>query len=375
MDRFWQIRNINEEEGELILYGNIASKKSWWDESNEGIYPRQFADDLRSLGNIKNLTVRLNSNGGDVFAATAIYTQLKAHQSNVTVIIDGVAASAATIIMSAADTVKAPSNALIMVHNPLFVLYGYYNTEDLSKMSGVLETVKDSILNSYVNKTSRDRKELSDMMDKETWLTAEEAKEQGFVDEIMFEESIEASFTNDNKFLVVNSVAHDMSKFQTRPAITPVPVAKKPDIPVIPLVATTKKKGDETVEIKNIEELKATYPELCNQLVAEASESERKRIEEIDSVSASIDPDLLNKAKYIEPMDAAQLALAAIKADSSKGKQYLSSREKEIEEAQGVQASNLPQEEKDDKKQEENAINLIAASANAKRGRELNVHE
>ncbi|MFY0545462.1 head maturation protease, ClpP-related [Brevibacillus sp. H7] len=354
----------------MILYGPIASTKPWWSDGAEGIYPKQFAEDLKALGTIKKLTVRLNSSGGDVFAANAIYTQLKSHAANVTVIIDGVAASAATIIAMAGDTIKAPSNALLMIHDPMFVLYGYYNTKDMEKMSSVLDTVKESILNAYVNKTGRDRAELSEMMSNETWMTAEEAKEEGFVDEIMFDEDVEATATNDGRFLVVNSIAHDLSFFQSRPMPTKrAPLSTSSHIPAVPKIENAKPKEELQLEIKNLDDLKKRFPDLCNQLEEEAQTKERERIKAIDEISATIDSSLVAKAKYETPMTAQNLAFEALKADAAKGRQYNESREEELKNACVDDVGTKPLE--NTPKEVENAIlDVIAAAANQKRNKE-----
>jgi ATP-dependent protease ClpP protease subunit len=368
MSNFWQFRNVTADEGELLLYGPIRSQKPWWDDSNDGIYAKQFTDDLKALGAIKSLTVRLNSNGGDVFAAVAIYTQLKSHAAYVTVVIEGIAASAATIIMMAADTIKAPAAAQVMIHDPLLGLMGYYNVTDMEKMKSVLESVKSSILNAYINKTGRDRTELSAIMQKETWMSAEAAKEEGFVDEIMFEEVIDASFTNDNRFMVVNSIAHDMSIFETRPIIKNTKY-EPPVIPVIPL-NTIKTKGSEELEIKNVEELRNKYPELCKQLENAASEAgatkERDRMKSIDAISATVATDLVNKAKYDQPITAQDLAFEALKADAGKGLKFINQRADEMEESDEVKAEALKNE---DATKEAASVDAVAAAVNTNKNR------
>jgi ATP-dependent Clp protease protease subunit len=344
MSNFWQFRNLNINEGELLLYGNIRSEKPWWDDSDNGIYPKLFASDLKALGNISQLNVRLNSGGGDVFAAIAIYTQLKSHPANVTVIIEGIAASAATIIMMAGDTVKAPAPAQVMIHDPMLGLMGYYNAADLDKMKDVLKTSKDSIINAYVSKTGRNRDELAQLMTKETWLTAEEAKAEGFVDEIMFEEVVDATMTNDKQFIVVNSILHDLSGFETRPQMGRQPVIK--DVAVSPAPINKKKDGEET--LKTIEELKNAYPDLYNQIVAAAAlvatTTERDRLKAIDDISATIAEDLVAKAKYETPVTAENLAFQALKADAGKGLKFINQREEELGDSDKIKAEAIKNE-------------------------------
>ncbi|MBE3586561.1 MAG: Clp protease ClpP [Thermoanaerobacter sp.] len=372
MNKFWQFKNIGGDEPELLLYGPI-SETSWW---GDEITPKQFAEDLKALGNISNLTVRINSSGGDVFAAQAIYTMLKDHPANVIVKIDGVAASAATVVAMAGDIIKAPANAMLMIHNPLVVLWGMYNANELEKMADVLDAIKESIINAYVAKTKRDRKELSKMMDRETWMTAEEAKAEGFVDEILFEESVDASATNDGRYLVVNSVLHDLSRYQTRPLLDKK-VTIAPNIKPVILAANKQapkeiiKEGDDTLEIKTIDELKQQYPELCNQLVTEAKASERERIKSIDEIAASIDPVLVAKAKYEEPMTAQELAYEALKADAAKGRKYLNDRDQEIK-ASGVdKVTTAIPEGQIGSEDEKTLIDKIVAAANQKRAKEV----
>lgn len=371
MNKFWRFKNIGGDEPELLLYGPI-SETSWL---GDEVTPKQFAEDLKALGNISNLTVRINSAGGDVFAANAIYTMLKDHPANVTVKIDGAALSAATVIAMAGDTIKAPANALLMIHNPLLVLFGYYSAAELEKMSEVLDTVKESIINAYVAKTKRDRKELSKMMDRETWMTAEEAKAEGFVDEILFEESVDASVTNDGRYLVVNSVLHDLSRYQTRPSLGKGITVAASVKPVILAAKQAPKEiirgSDDTLEIKTVDELKQQYPELCNQLVTEAKASERERIKSIDEIAATIDPVLVAKAKYEEPMTAQELAYEALKADAAKGRKYLIDRDHEIKASGADKVIAAISEGPIGGEDEKSLIDKIVAAANQKRAKEV----
>lgn len=370
-NNFWEFKNVSETEGELILYGPIASAKPWWADEADGIYANQFTKDLKALGNISHLTMRINSGGGDVFAANAIYAQLKSHPAKVTGVIEGVAASAATILLAACDTVKAWSNATFMVHLPLAGLMGYYNVKDLEKVSAILNTVKTSIVNAYIGKTGRAAEELSAMLEEEKWMTAEEGKTEGFIDEIMNDVIVEATLTADNKFAVVNSIAHDLSGFGTRPEFSAVavPVPQKPAA-VENTNKDNEKGSEEIVEIKNLAELKATYPDLCNQLVTEVTNTavvaERERIKSIEEIANNIAPDLVNKAKFDEPVTAENLAFQAMKADAGKGLNFLNLRENELKNNGNV-GSQVPPGNDDENAKAEEYVNSIAAAMNAGR--------
>jgi ATP-dependent Clp protease, protease subunit len=352
-NKFWHFKNISNTEAELWLYGPIADSQWWGDE----VTPEYFRNELENLGDIDTITVRINSVGGDVFAATAIYTILKDHKATVKVKIDGLAASAATIVAMAGDVISAPANAMLMIHNPLVMMFGYYNANELEKFMDTLEKVKDAILFAYESKTKLSRDELSAMMDKETWMTAQEAKEKGFVDEILFDESVDSSFTNDGRFMVVNSIAHDLSNFRTKP---------KPMMVNIPI----NKKEEKTLEIKNVEDLKKAYPDLCNELEKQAKEEERNRIKSIDDIAASIAPSLVNRAKYEQPMTAQELAFEALKNDAQNGRMYLDNRQIEIDNSNtaDVTAGNGDEDKK--KAAFENTVNMIVGFINKHRGGE-----
>jgi ATP-dependent Clp protease protease subunit len=208
--KFWRI--VNEAESgsaELLLYGEISDVTWWGDE----VTPKQFAEDLAAIGG-KDLTVRVNSPGGDVFAAQAIYNQLKLYSGRVTMRIDGIAASAATIITCAGDTVIMPANALYMIHNPKSALFGYYDAKEMSKYAETLDTVRDTILAVYSKRVGDNLtdEQLQQKMDAETWMTAKEAQEYGFVDEI--DDGVKVTNCLKDGQLIVNSVSCSLSRFQ-----------------------------------------------------------------------------------------------------------------------------------------------------------------
>lgn len=209
--KFWQVKNEVNGNSEILLYGPIAGESSWW---GDEVTPRSFAEDLESLGG-KDVTVRINSGGGDVFAAHAIHNQLVAYKGRVTVVIDGLAASAATIIAVAGDRIIMPSNALFMIHNPAIGLSDYYGAEELLKAAEALNTIKDSIVAAYRKRCKASAEELAAMMDAETWMGAAECMEKGFVDEIQGSVS---PVLNDSS-LIVNSINFDMKNFKNQDAL------------------------------------------------------------------------------------------------------------------------------------------------------------
>lgn len=209
--KFWQVKNEVNGNSEILLYGPIAGESSWW---RDEVTPKNFAADLESLGG-RDVTVRINSGGGDVFAAHAIHNQLVAYKGRVTVVIDGLAASAATIIAVAGDRIIMPSNALFMIHNPAIGLSDYYGADELLKAAEALNTIKGSIVAAYRKRCKASAEELAVMMDAETWMGAAECLEKGFVDEIQGSVS---PVLNESS-LVVNSVNFNIKNFKNQDAL------------------------------------------------------------------------------------------------------------------------------------------------------------
>ncbi|RQR84849.1 MULTISPECIES: head maturation protease, ClpP-related [unclassified Burkholderia] len=177
--RWWDIRaqanaaGVNEVE--IRIYGDIG----FW-----GTDAELFASKLDSVASTAaSIVVAINSMGGDVFDAFAIYNALRRYAGKVTGRVDGVAASAASLILMACDTIEMPSNARLMIHNPHTVAAG--EAGDLRKLADLLESMSDSMLAAYVERSGRTNEDVRSIMDAETWLTAAQAKEQGFCDAIV----------------------------------------------------------------------------------------------------------------------------------------------------------------------------------------------
>ena len=164
----------------LYLDGQISDETWWGDE----VTPALFRDELSKVSG--NLTVWLNSPGGDVFAASQIYSMLKSHKGKVTVKIDGIAASAASVVAMAGDETLIAPTALMMIHDPSTSAIG--NKADMEKAIELLEEVKESIINAYETKSHLSRNKIAKLMSDETWLNAKKAHEMGFVDGILFAE-------------------------------------------------------------------------------------------------------------------------------------------------------------------------------------------
>lgn len=210
-DKFWTIKAAKDNVGELYLYGYISST-SWWDDE---ITPKQFKQDLDALGDVSEIKVFINSGGGDVFAGQAIHSMLKRHKAKISVYVDGLAASIASVIAMAGDTVYMPRNAMMMVHKAWTV--GIGNADELRKLADDLDKIGESIIAAYQDKTGLEKDRIDALLGAETWMTAEDAVEMGFADEIEEEKQVAASLNGKN--LVVNGQEMDISNFRNIPSM------------------------------------------------------------------------------------------------------------------------------------------------------------
>jgi ATP-dependent Clp protease protease subunit len=186
MAKFWNFINLSDEESELRIEGEIIDDGwawiyEWFDEPYAS--PNSFRKALNEHKG-KNITVWVDSWGGDVFAAAGIYNALKEHKGKVVVKIDGKAVSAGSVIAMAGDEVLMSPASILMIHNPWSRQAG--ESKDMRHAANVLDEVKETILNVYQSKTGRTRDELSKMMDEESWMSAQKAINEGFVDGMLY---------------------------------------------------------------------------------------------------------------------------------------------------------------------------------------------
>lgn len=328
--KFWDFIDNGDDTAELQLFGTISSQESWWDD--DCVTYRNFINDLNGLGDKKTINVTIQSGGGDVFAANAIYTALMTNKARITGTVIGICASAATIILMACDDRKIAENAVLMVHNPSVSLFGSYQADELAKLTEVTGQVKKSIMTAYMSRLDKTEDEISQLMDEETWYVGQEAVDAGFCDSVVqasFTDSAAGHFFIDGtphtfKDYMETAVPEDIRK--RAQGITPPPVRRTAGTFSGMADRTQERKtgmDEKNMVITDAAGLKAAYPQLCAQIGAEAVEAERERLRAIDEIAAGIPGDLLAKAKYEEPISAADLALAQMKANNAAGQQFL----------------------------------------------------
>lgn len=183
----YRVRAAGKKAAEIYIYDFIGSNR--W---GEGISAKRFADDLKALGQVDLLTIRINSPGGIAFEGISIFNVLERHPARIEIEIDALAASIASVIAMAGDEIRIAANAMMMIHNPYSFAFG--DAEELRHQADMMDQMKVGLVNTYAARTQTDPLKISDMMNEETWMTAQEAVDSGFADVVTGELAIAASF-------------------------------------------------------------------------------------------------------------------------------------------------------------------------------------
>lgn len=179
--------NASGKKAEIFIYDFIGK-----DFFGDGVSGKRIVDDIKSFGKVDVINVHLNSPGGDVFEGVTIYNVLKNHPARIEVDIDGLAASIASIVAMAGDTVRMAKNAMFMIHDPSSIAFG--TAEEMRKKADLLDQVKDNLVKTYVDRTGLGVDKVAAMMAAETWMQSSEAVQDGFVDEVTEELQMAACF-------------------------------------------------------------------------------------------------------------------------------------------------------------------------------------
>ena len=345
--KFWNVASVNDNEGEITLYGDVMSQQpvDWWTgEPEPGLYitPEGFMEDLAAVKDKGRITVKLNSCGGDLYTGIAIHNALKALPGEVNVVVEGIAASAASVIMCAGDTVTVYPGSLVMIHGVSVMLWDYLNIQDMKQLIKGMDASERAVAEIYNAKTGIEVDTLRSMMTKETWLTGREALEKGFANTLKEDENEpNMSMSIDKKVLFVNGVQHNIEGLRNVPGTIPVtkhatPPAAKPGVNTKPSAKPAKNKEGGNKPMTP-EEMRTNHPEVVAQIEqdaingaqvqanAEAVAAERQRLEAIDSIAASIpNPQLVHDAKYGEnPCTAQELCFRVMQQSAASGQQFL----------------------------------------------------
>lgn len=344
------------ETAEIHMYGDVVQEMptDWWTgEPVEGDYIvlDAFIKDLEQVSQAKNIHISLNSYGGDCVAAFVIHNKLRElarEGKKVSCTVDGVAMSAASLIMSACDTVRTNPASLVMIHKCWSFLFGGYNADELREMADEASAYDKAIASAYARKTGMSETQILHMMADTTYMTGKEAVEKGFADELITDaEPLELAASADGRSIFVRGRKIHLAPGMFAPDMIPT-VQQEPaqgntrgsgaDQNKTPQpTAAGSRKGEKTVMTKG--ELKAQYPDLvreieadaaagCEEAVQAAVEEERTRIQEIDQIAGLYSDDLVSDAKYGDHACTAQeLAYRAAQQAAKKGGQFLAALE------------------------------------------------
>jgi ATP-dependent protease ClpP protease subunit len=368
---FYTMATVDGDEAEIIMYGEIVEERprDWWtDEPLEGNYIvlDEFLEDLKQVSDVSKITIRLNSVGGDAYAAIPIHNRLRELKAKKTVIVDGVAMSGGSLIMCAAETVKVNASSLIMIHKCWCRIWGGFNADELRKLAASNDAVDKAQAAIYKRKTGMSEEDILTMMADETYMTGTEAVEKGFADELMEGDAPNIAASADLSTLYVNGRALRLSNPLSKLPES-IPTVKSDDTSVktnknMP-AKTGGQEGGKTMA-KNLEELRAENPELAEQIMAEAQaaasqdagtvsaavEAERKRIAEIDEIAALYDDETVREAKYGEnPCTAQEMAFAAAKKAAKQGQKFMGELNDDFKASGAEDVDATPAAEEDDK--------------------------
>lgn len=342
----YNITMTGDNDAEINLYGDVvAAHPMYWDGTPvEGnfIALDDFLRDLDELRTKDNITVHINSGGGDLYSGVSIYNRLKELPANVITVNDGLAASAASLIFQAGNVRRVHAGSNVMIHQAAGLLIGYYQSKDLKDVIKQLDAANKAAANIYAEASGRDAADIKSMIDKETWLTGQDAVDAGLADEVISDVQVSMSLSSDRRRLFVNGVA--MSTFGMHHIPEGIPM--EPDEPVSPAAQAEpapvvnnqiSERSNAEMQITNLEELRAAFPELLAQAETAARteghaagvQDERARLQGIEAIQAAIaDQSLINGAKYGEkPLTAEQLAFQAMQAQAAIGATVLANLE------------------------------------------------
>ena len=286
-----------DKKAEIRIYGIIG--EGW----GADVTSEDINRELDALGDVTEISVRINSPGGGVFAGCAIYNSLKRHKAKIIVYIDGVCASIATVPVMAGDVIIMSRAAMMMIHNPYFPRTSG-GAKELRKKADDLDKFKEVSIGAYLTKVNLTREELIEKMDYETWMNADEAKEYGFITEIENDSQANMMAVSNNMLMCGKNLQLDISKYKNLNSF----LKKEHLLKAKPVnqninIDNLNKKGDEKMDLN---QLMQQHPDLYKQIVQVGVTKERSRIQNLETIEqrAGRSLDCIQKAKFETPLEA-----------------------------------------------------------------------
>lgn len=344
--KFWSMADVGEDEAEITMYGEIVDRRpvDWWTgEPEPGLFisPEGFLEDLAQVKGKSRVTIRINSIGGDLYTGMAIYNQLKALPGQKTVVIDGIAASAASVIAMAGDVIQIPVGGTVMIHEPSAFLADSYDQQQLKGVLKMLDAASRSAAEVYAGKTGLEVDAVRSMMAKTTWMIGQEAVDKGFATELLEGDGPQMAMSADRSTLVVGGLRFNAKGLRNIPGGIPVKDNILPAAAAARPTAGIEKTKQGGKQVMTLEELRAAHPELVAQVESaaqaaartEATAAERARIKAIEEIAPGVgDPQLVEDAKYGDaPCTAPELALKAMQQQAKLGAKHLQNTAKDFD--------------------------------------------
>ena len=368
---------VENKHAEMTLYGDIVETRpiDWWtDEPVEGnfIIQDEFLNDLESIKGCEDLTIHLNSCGGDAFVSIAIHNRLRELSDagmDITCIVDGAAMSGGSLIMCAADHVKVNPSSLILIHDCWSFAWDRFNSSKLRKLADDLDVINESQAEIYARKSGMDVSEIREMMTAETMMTGRSAVNKGLADELLEADDADVAVSADHRTLIACGRKMRFAAMGELPEGIKV-VESSPDEGALPTQgAEAEDGGDKNAPEASgnnkggipmtLEELRQSDPEAAEALIAEAQAgvsheeailAERQRIAEIDAVASLFDAETVNAAKYGEnPCTAQEMTYRAAQEMAKQGKTFLAQMQSDYQESGADGVSSAPASGEEDK--------------------------
>lgn len=357
---------------ELTMYGEIveAQPTDWWGDPIDGqfIVLSEFLNDLEEIKGCTELTIHMNSVGGDAYASIAIHNRLREMANdgmNIICVVDGVAMSGGSLIMCAANTVRVNPSSIIMIHDCWTYVWRSSNSSELRKLADSLDVINESQAEIYVRKTGKATEEVRQMMTATTYMSGRKAIEKGFADELLDDaEDPDISVSADRHILYACGRKMRVAAMGQLPEGIKTHVeeieTEQPDAPSvgednITPESTGRNEGGIPM---TLEELRQSDPEAAEALLAEAQASvshdeavqaERQRCAEIDALAGVFDAETIRAAKYGEhPCTAAEMAFRAAQEMAKQGKTFMNQLQSDYQESGAAAVTSAPASEEED---------------------------
>lgn len=347
---------VDENTAEIDMYGDVYMDipRDWWSGKEiEGQYisAEEFLNDLEDLKDKERITVHINSGGGDLYAGLAIYNRLKSLDAEIVTVNDGLAASAASLIFQAGDIRQMNAASNFMAHGASGFLFGSYTVDDLETLVDRFKAHNKAVYAVYAERMGTSLEEAEQFVQGETWLTGQEAVDQGLADEVIGDdleeddikdhEDMRAALRSTCSQIIdtlkevypdVVGVRKDLENAsqgqgKTLKCLQPYPVSELTFNRCNCEIGNRVKKEEEPL-IENVKDLEKAYPDMVkeieNQAKAEAVTAERNRIKEIEQIEPTIsDKTLVHTAKFTNGLSAQELAFEAMKAQAKAGEELI----------------------------------------------------